>query len=504
MLDEKISEISEFIENRDIYKAEKILNDIETKDERVDILKGRITVAKSKLNEAIDIFTSVIAGNPDNKDAYLYRGKIYMSKGNIEKGYQDLKKAYELDSQDFLIKNSYARAAISNEKYEEAGKLYREIYRYDRSNEVVGYMNSCNKYIVDMYEKKLDQLTIDDKVQLALAKLNLNESEAAKEILEEINTDANNVEGLRLYSSILRDEGKEFEAEQYIDKALKLDSNNAKLYIAKGMLREADDDIETALNMYNKAYEIDDNNLSIPIHLAITYLKLGDIDKASEYIEEPIEKNYDIEESLKVKARILIKKEKYEEAIKVINVALEKAPWYVDIYIVKIYIYKKMKNYREAFAVAEEALESGNYDERIGIEKAIILRESGELQGATDWIEWALGSDNNHDLSNYVKCTIEADKELFDSAIDTYNKISKDTKGLVKYCALMYVYMKQGNDKSIINLINEVITSNSTINDKADVFIDKVNKQSSILKNDNIHEKVEAYLMDMKKRGIMQ
>lgn len=502
MLDEKISEISEFIENRDIYNAEKRLKEIETEDERIDILKGRIQVSKSRLDNAVEIFTNIILNNPDNKDAYLYRGKIYMSKGDIEKGYYDLKKAYELDSSDMTIKNSYARASISNERYQEASKLYREIYRYDKSNEIVGYMNSCNKYIVDMYEKKIDELTIDEKVELALAKLNLNETEAAKEILEEIDVEENTVEGLRLYSSILRDEENEIEAEKYIDKALELDSDNAKLYIAKGMLRENDDDIEAALSMYNKAYEIDNNNLSIFIHLAIVYLKLGELDKASEYIEEPINKNFDIEEALKVKARILIKKQQYQEAIKVINIALDKAPWYVDLYIIKIYVYKKMKNYREAFEVAEEALESGNYDERIGVEKAIILRECGELKGATDWIEWALGSNNNHDLSNYVKCTIEADKELFDSAIDTYNSISKDLKGLVKYCALIYVYMKQGNDKSICNLINEIIPDNCAISEKINIFIDKVNKQSSILKNDDIHEKVEKYLMDIKKRGI--
>ena len=504
MLDEKISKISEFIDNKDIYNAEKILNDIETEDDRVEILKGRIQVSKSRLDNAVDIYTNVISNNPNNKDAYLYRGKIYMSKGDIEKGYCDLKKAYELDSSDMTIKNSYARASISNERYIEASELYREIYRYDKSNEVVGYMNSCNKYIVDMYEKKIDELTIDEKVQLALAKLNLNETESAKEILEEIDIEENTVEGLRVYSSILRDEENEIEAEKFIDKALELDSYNAKLYIAKGMLREADDDIEAALSMYNKAYEIDENNISILIHLAIIHLKLGELDKASNYIEGPIEKNYDIEEALKVKARILIKKEKYEEAIKVINIALDKAPWYIDLYIVKIYVYKKMKNYREAFEVAEEALESGNYDERIGVEKAIILRECGELKGATDWIEWALGSNNNHDLSNYVKCTIEADKELFDSAIDTYNNISKDSKGVVKYCALLYVYMKQGNDKAICNLINEVIVDNCIFRDKIDIFIDKVNKQSSILKNDNTHEKVEEYLIDMKKRGITE
>ena len=147
---------------------------------------------------------------------------------------------------------------------------------------------SAYKLAIKTAEEGL-QIAIDktDKTDLMIAKgeayRNLGEIENAKQLLETIlSNDPNNISALNTYSLILISEDSQLnDAEKYIDKALVFQPQNPTLLATKAKFWFAKNNTNQALDLLEKAIQLDSKNAKYLNQKKLIYEYLGDEEKAN-------------------------------------------------------------------------------------------------------------------------------------------------------------------------------------------------------------------------------
>jgi tetratricopeptide (TPR) repeat protein len=112
---------------------------------------------------------------------------------------------------------------------------------------------------------------------------NLGEIENAKQLLETIlSNDPNNVSALNTYSLILISEDSQLnDAEKYIDKALVIQPQNPTLLATKAKFWFAKNNTNQALDLLDKAIQLDSKNVKYLNQKKLIYEYLRDEEKAN-------------------------------------------------------------------------------------------------------------------------------------------------------------------------------------------------------------------------------
>lgn len=186
--------------------------------------QGQIQYKARNWREAANIFSSAIAQNPGNKDAYYFRGDALRQDGKILEGIRDLRTVTEMDP-------DYSEA------WRALGKAYRTLGRF--ADELVFYEKAI-KCVKDETIRR-DLVKWKSKIQRKL-------SQASK-----------NVASRQIHSII----------------------NKARVAQESGHL-------DTAVDHYNAALKLAPGDSSIYLALGETYLSLGARNKALEWAEKAL------------------------------------------------------------------------------------------------------------------------------------------------------------------------------------------------------------------------
>ena len=156
----------------------------------------------------------------------LYRLKIHSltKKGDLEKAYDDYKKALVFDKEDINVIRELAECCYALDYFEEAIDLYKIIAKDTEGDwEVTAIISSLNKFLIEEYENKEDR-TEKENFYLVDCYLKANEYEKCSEILKilEDNEEVNKEELYFLQGKLLRKLSKNEEALEYFNKIIEI------------------------------------------------------------------------------------------------------------------------------------------------------------------------------------------------------------------------------------------------------------------------------------------
>jgi tetratricopeptide (TPR) repeat protein len=174
---------------------------------------------------------------------------------------------------------------------------------------------------------------------------------------------------------------------------LQIDPKDARAYFLLGEIFEKKKDYRKAYVSYSKASELDVNNHEY--HAKIGQFQLvfaGDIDKAIEKKDMILNKDPSNVHGLLLKAVILVKQDKIDEAKKIAQDMFSTYPENVDNAIFLTRIYSIEKNFDKAISTLKISMENNKDDESLNNFLARILYSSGRYDEAENELKKSLAS----------------------------------------------------------------------------------------------------------------
>jgi tetratricopeptide (TPR) repeat protein len=230
---------------------------------------GSIYQKKGKIDEARHWFESVIQRHPGNLTAYCHLAQLYESQEAYLEVAEIYKKLVRLQPGNPHIWCSRANAAYYAQSYREALQCYETALRLgvNRRWKAMIAQSIANIY-ADTFQNN----------EAALAYYRM-----AQEL------DPTDIENY-IQQGLLYFQKEDYDnAERTYQMACRVSADNARLYSNLGYLRWTAGDIETAIQLYEKAMALD-SNYEIPLNnLGVIYLdSLGDVQKAIELFQAAI------------------------------------------------------------------------------------------------------------------------------------------------------------------------------------------------------------------------
>lgn len=202
------------------------------------IKRASLKMQTEKYDASMEDFDSAIKVNDKNPDIYHNRGQVYLLQDNLEKAIQDFSKSFELNEKNELpflhaLYSKY-RLAASNQNSEELFKVIEE------------FTDALKKY-------------------------------------------PDCVEGYSLLAQVLCDQQQYQLADQYFEKAMKLEPTNANIYVHRGLLQlQWQGQIDKAMEFFEKAISIDERCEFAYETLGTVEVQRGNLEHAIELFDKAL------------------------------------------------------------------------------------------------------------------------------------------------------------------------------------------------------------------------
>ncbi|ADG13791.1 Tetratricopeptide TPR_2 repeat protein [Methanocaldococcus infernus ME] len=254
-------------------------------------LKGLILTSLGKVDEAIEVFNTLVRLGDKNPITYLFLGQLYGIKGSCSDALKNYKKALNIEDNFPSAQFLKLLCLESLGKYEELLEEYDKVLRVAPNLKI-------------LYVKKAD---------------------------------------------ILRKLGKYYEALECINKALEKDPNDINALYLKGVLLKRMNKFEEAYQVFKKL--IDELNvkwLDALRHLASICLTIGEFKEAIKYAEEGLKIAGEDPTFLYYIGKAYERLKEYERAKEYLNRCIEKKPSYVKALLSLAKIHEEEGNYEKA------------------------------------------------------------------------------------------------------------------------------------------------------------
>lgn len=241
---------------RDAVKSEKYDQVIDACTEEIDtngkyqleatLLRGTFYILTARFDDALNDFASVINNKNTSKamkvSALIKRALVYIQTDEQQKGFEDFTAAEELNAKVADIYYQRGQVYVLLERLDEA--------LADFTKAVILAPNLCAAAVQKCYAEYRYAMTIQNQVQI------YNAIQAAQATVEKF---SEHVDGYNILAQILTEQQQFDKADELFEKAIKLAPTQASLYVHRGLLYlQWNGDIQRALDLINKAIEVDD------------------------------------------------------------------------------------------------------------------------------------------------------------------------------------------------------------------------------------------------------
>lgn len=253
-------------------RAKKIFNDIDadTTHWQVKLYLAQIALHENEDSTAVDYFKSAGELAPWNPQIFMSLGGLLFDSGRYKEAIEILEPVIERFPDEFALNLIL-------------GISYTQSTEYEKS---------------EPYLKKSLLLNPDDFTSLYAYGITLNQLKKEEEALIYLNRalekEPMNVSLIGTIGLIEENLGNHDKSAELYEYALSIDSENALVLNNYAYsLAERDIELEKALQMVEKALEIDPYNSSYLDTIGWVYFKLGDYEKARDYIYQSLKENED-------------------------------------------------------------------------------------------------------------------------------------------------------------------------------------------------------------------
>ena len=355
---------------------------------------------KRKIRE----FEEKIKRNPNNSNLRYEMGSNYLGLGEYDLAIKCYNKALILDPNKYMFRLMKGTAYLLSERYHNAFECYQEALRMKPGDanlmtlhQIAGkkiidntpvyvndidkekeYLNRFSKSTVSWFERGLD----------AISK---NQYEKALNFFDEaLRIEGNYASALLHKGHIYYFRGEYKQAIKYYNKIIELNLDLAtlmlELWVNKGVCHRQIGEKEQALNCYGRALEINPQDFDTIFNLGNVLSDLDRLDEALESYNLAIklasEEKFEPSKMMCNKGLVLIQMKRYNEALYIIDKAIEIDPIYPLSWYAKGLTYKGLNEPKKALECFNESLRFNPELALALYEKAILLNDLGESKEA--------------------------------------------------------------------------------------------------------------------------
>jgi len=236
---------------------------------------------------------------------------------------------------------------------------------------------------------------------------------------------------------------------------LQIDPKDADAYYQLGRVYEKQKEYRKAYSNYLKAEELNPDLLENQAQLGKIYLMLGgDTEKTKQKIDFILSKDPKNKDGLLLKATLMLKDSKVEEAIAISKQVVESAPEYIDGVTFLATLYFKDKRSQKAIKLLEESLLVNQENETLNRLLGLILVNAKEYDRAEVIYKALLEKQpNSRNSYNTLALFYNEAKDEAKAEQTLRASIENDPKDVERHLALIkYIISNKGNDAAIESL----------------------------------------------------
>jgi tetratricopeptide (TPR) repeat protein len=306
-------------------------------------LSGDIYIKTGEYEKALEQYKKWARKRKNDAEPYVALSVPYFIKNNYTESSVFLKKAFKTD------KEAAKKAVLFYEKFLEVENYSWNIFytgaKEFLKEEKLKVAESLIEEAEEVEDKKLKATSYILHGRISIRKKDINE--ALDYLNKAIKLDKNNAEAYAYLGKAYTDQNKTEKAISLLEKAVSKDPNNflAHKLLGKSYLKQKK--YNKAIETLEKASSMSANDSTVLYNLAHAYLEKEDYERASEVAEKTLGLPETTSEN-KAEAYIIlgisnIHTEKYEEAIELLKEAIEAAPDKCDSYQLLADAYYKAK-----------------------------------------------------------------------------------------------------------------------------------------------------------------
>jgi len=431
---------------------EKVLK-LDPEYRKVRMILTTILIRTRQFRAALEQLNTLIQQDPDSVIANYYRGRIHLELDNFQEAEKDYLRTLELNKSMEPALFDLASQYQLQKRYEEAAEIYERLLGFYPDN-MVAKERLISAYYKLGQEEKVDSLIADIKE-------NAKPGEPGRQTL-----------GL--------------------------------IYLQHGRLDES----ITELDLIVAAWPEDQKSR---YYLALAYEENGDREKAIEHFMQ-IKKGpaYYINSRIHL-AYILDDQKKPDEAIHILQEAIEVEKGKAELYLILASIFERRQEYRKAIEVIDKGLLQEAENIELIFRLGVILEKSGDKKRSIKQMRRVLEIDPGHaDALNYIGYTFAEKGVRLDEALEMIQKALeiKPNSGYI-IDSLGWVYFQKGLYEEALGYLERafsIIPNDPTVAEHlGDVYRKKKEYQRSLemyqksisLKHQNedaIKEKIEEVM----------
>ncbi len=271
---------------------------------------GNIYLSQGKYDEALKQFQIAVEEEPENPDARMALGKVYVHKSQYKMACEHFDKAIEIapnklkeiKSQSGYFEIVYYNAGvgfIKQRKWDGALNRFKMVVQinpdsapaYNNIGYIYGKLNQ-EEPMLEAYQKARQIDPKNTKAQFNLALYFMTQKQKydrAAQLLEEVKQLAPQIKDTYRFLGVCYSNQEEYtKAEQAFLKAAELDSTNKDVFFNLGLVLIQKEEYQRALDALKRAIQLDPEDTEVLFNMGIVYIMLEDYRKAIDAFTEVI------------------------------------------------------------------------------------------------------------------------------------------------------------------------------------------------------------------------
>ena len=287
---------------------------------------------QGRLDEAANLYESLIQQDPDNRDALHYFGILKAAIGRFDEAKQMIERSLKPDASNLRYLENYVSILFQGKDYSDAANACATALRENKRSETLQYVMAVSFHKLGRLTEALDAFD-------ALLRLY-----------------PNHLAGTNEKGATLAELKRYDEALSWVDKALRINSRYTPAYLNRGHILTKLKNFEEAVSSYEKAISLNSNFLDARLGLANAYRGLKHYEDALAAYQAALTVKPDCAEAWIGRGKTFAELERFEEALAAYEKALAIDPNSDLAWLGRGGTLFGLKDFESALAAFDEAL----------------------------------------------------------------------------------------------------------------------------------------------------